>query len=632
MGCTFLLMVAPTLAAKTVLRSLDDQSFAALSERHGAYLDVRVNSADELVPAIRIYSGHLTDDLSLTRLGVVKVNAQRAFIPFHQLSPPFRRSFVQKLWPKDRADEQGNWVHYVRHAGHETLWSLSFWFTGSGKHHRAISRASNLRGSTIRKGTRLIIPHHLLIKGLQSLVIEDVFKPDDPFRASQTQILGGEEIEEADPRPLATPPTGETSAPENTTPAPDPERNLTTQQALQDSMPLRRLLSYGEDSKGPYGEYRLRRGEAIYSAVVVRFCGLVSGEDVNRVAGIIIERNGIQDETDLPVNHPIRIPYNYLEPEFRKETDPEFQAYVQNLRTIGEVSTDVEALNLKGVVVVLDSGHGGRDTGAKFGHVWEDDFVYDIMCRIKQTLERETQATVLTTTLDPSVEYKVQDVSRFTLDQDEVLLCNPRYHLNNRRVATDGVNLRWIIANHHFDRLTRAGIKPENMVFASLHADSLHPSIRGAMVYTPHAQHAPSSVGPPHTKFRQFKEYSGNQFTVSAHEKASAQAFSMKFGQLFVNHARAMGLQVHPHKPIRTVIFRKARSQPFVPAVIRYNRIPRRCLIEVCNLNNAEDRKLLALASFRQKAADAFVMALYETYGVNIDMVARNESGASTQP
>ena len=77
---------------------------------------------------------------------------------------------------------------------------------------------------------------------------------------------------------------------------------------------------------------------------------------------------------------------------------------------------------------------------------------------------------------------------------------------------------------------------------------------------------------------------------------------------------RKKGLRIHKQKPIRTVIVRNKRST-FVPAVIKYNRIPTRCLIEVCNLNNSKDRARLQDPKYRQKVADAFVAAVFETYG-----------------
>ena len=65
--------------------------------------------------------------------------------------------------------------------------------------------------------------------------------------------------------------------------------------------------------------------------------------------------------------------------------------------------------------------------------------------------------------------------------------------------------------------------------------------------------------------------------------------------------------------PIRRNVIRGGRE--WVPAILRYNRIPARVLVEVCNLNNPEDRKLLVTRGFRDKVARSLVWALVEFYG-----------------
>ena len=408
-------------------------------------------------------------------------------------------------------------------------------------------------------------------------------------------------------------------------PAPSPEpRNLASVdlsgkpeeivKQFEEVVELRKFLRWGSDEEGAFAEYRLRPGEAIYSAVVVRFCGLVRADEVRPVARLIIDRNRIADETDMAIGTPIRIPYDLLEPEFRRDDDPEFAAYLQNLQAVADVSTDISTRNLEGVYIVLDAGHGGRDPGAKVGLVWEDDFVYDIVCRIKARLERESAATVVTTVFDPSVHYRVQDTSRFTLDHDEVLLTHPSYPLSHPRVGTDGVHLRYILANHLYHQWTKDGVKPENILFASIHADFLHQGIRGNMVYIPDARDFPKRVAPS-VRFKKYREYIGNQFQFDLQSMRQAQARSMNFASFFISQSKHAGVLVHKQKPIRSVIHRN-HYKSYVPAVVKFNTIPTRCLIEVCNLNNKDDRLLLQKPSFRQKTADVFVEAVYQTYGV----------------
>jgi N-acetylmuramoyl-L-alanine amidase len=52
-----------------------------------------------------------------------------------------------------------------------------------------------------------------------------------------------------------------------------------------------------------------------------------------------------------------------------------------------------------------------------------------------------------------------------------------------------------------------------------------------------------------------------------------------------------------------------------VPAVIRHNIVPTKVLVEVGNLRNSEDLRLIADAGFRERFANAFVDALKQYYG-----------------
>ncbi|MGH9400149.1 MAG: hypothetical protein ACRD00_07255, partial [Thermoanaerobaculia bacterium] len=53
----------------------------------------------------------------------------------------------------------------------------------------------------------------------------------------------------------------------------------------------------------------------------------------------------------------------------------------------------------------------------------------------------------------------------------------------------------------------------------------------------------------------------------------------------------------------------------WVPAILRYNRIPARVLVEVCNLNSPEDRRLLVTRAYRDRVARAVASALIDFYG-----------------
>jgi len=136
----------------------------------------------------------------------------------------------------------------------------------------------------------------------------------------------------------------------------------------------------------------------------------------------------------------------------------------------------------------------------------------------------------------------------------------------------------------------------------------------------PDGRHFPSSVSPP-GHLRRYRESAGNDFNNSRKTVQRAQARSMQFAANFIKSSRERELRVHRDKPVRSLIYRNPHH-PFVPAVIRFNRVPTRVLIEVCNLNNTGDQNLLKQPEYRRGVADAFVAAVMRTYG--------NPAGAST--
>lgn len=266
-------------------------------------------------------------------------------------------------------------------------------FTGSGRNYPAIKQASNLNGDKVGQGTRLKIPEELLIGILRNK--EAVFsQPDEPIYAVKAELADEKTIVEAeetpvvsapgnqDPSPVATSPEEQdndlatmkaeeitqTETPKSTTVAqeqvlPQVERQDPGEQTAAPQQEVRPQVSYEEmvanssaqgelvysgGDENRYAVYRLKAGEAIYSSVIVRFCGLVRAEDVNRVAAEIIAFNSIKDETDLPIGFPIRIPYELLEAEFKAPEDSDYLAWVETQQELAQVSTRLEAVNLEG--------------------------------------------------------------------------------------------------------------------------------------------------------------------------------------------------------------------------------------------------------------------------------------------
>ena len=96
----------------------------------------------------------------------------------------------------------------------------------------------------------------------------------------------------------------------------------------------------------------------------------------------------------------------------------------------------------------------------------------------------------------------------------------------------------------------------------------------------------------------------------SRKEKVEAEGVSRDLAEHIVASFRAADLPLHAFEPIRRNVIRGGRE--WVPAILRYNRIPARVLVEVCNLNNPEDRRLLRTRAYREKVAEALVEALVD--------------------
>ena len=616
-----------------ILRKLDDQSFACLRVKHGAVLDIRTQKSSELLQAIQVYSGRHDLKNPWKTLSIVKINNNRALLPYRHLSPPFRTLFVKKLWPDDSTVGKF-YIHKVKYT-YESLWSIASWFTGNGQNYKKIKKATGIRSDGLRKGQKLKIPTSLLYNFLKETKI-DVVRPDDPISSRSTPLKEIETVQNEQAKPIVSNPLGkdtkekekqkkpdvtevkEEPPPPSSAPARDLPQNgssLPPDGIFSDVMKGRSVLSYGEDKKGRYAIYKLGKGEAIYSAVVVRFCGLIRGEDVNRVSQEIIVRSRIKDVTDMPVGRKLKIPYQNLMPEYKAPDDPEFVEWLENFKIIENVDTSFTRRGLSGVTVILDSGHGGKDPGAKKGNSWEDDYVYDILCRVKLLLEQHSGAKVIPTIKDLSAGFKPQNVKQFMLDQDEVLMTSPPFSLKKNTKL--GVNMRWVLSNHELSKIIAKGGDPQQVVFISLHADSLHPSLRGSMVYIPDARSYPKKRVHAAKYFKRYKEYKNSSFKSTKKEMQKAQALSMGLAVHFLSELKKQKLPVHKQIPIRSVIFRSPRARPFVPAVLNYNRVPMRILVEVCNLNNKEDRKLIKMPAYRQKVADSLAHAIHKSFGAS---------------
>jgi N-acetylmuramoyl-L-alanine amidase len=378
------------------------------------------------------------------------------------------------------------------------------------------------------------------------------------------------------------------------------------------------LLQYGSDKDGEFAVYRLRPHEALYSSVVVRFTGRVFASDVNALAEQIAGRSGIRDVTDIPIGYRVRIPFDLLQPEFLPEGHPKRKEYEASLRASARFSNQVKSRGLGGITVILDAGHGGLDSGATLGGVWESLYVYDIVLRVKRALEAQTAAQVLVTTRDGG-DFRVPDVDVLPFSRGHAVLTDPPYPIEDPKV---GVNLRWYLANSLFRKTAQSEKDAQKVIFLSIHADSLHPSLRGAMAYIPAADmrgDSYSKSGPVYALRKEVRE--SPRVTFPLDQRVQSEGLSRELAKQVVAAFQSGGLPVHPFSPVRDKIIRN--NSEWVPAVLRYNTIPSKILLEVCNLANDQDRGLIQTRAYRQRVAEALVRGIEAYYG--------QASGASAQ-
>ena len=441
------------------------------------------------------------------------------------------------------------WLHIA--VEEERLADVAEWFTGSPENAPALARENGLTEDVVPPGATLRIPAELLT---------------NPF-------LGAEPVPDTEPPNLV----------------------------------------FDQDEKGRYAVYRLRKGEALYSAVVVRFTGRLDAIDVNDLAMTIAARSGIENVHAIPVGFPVKVPLEYLSEDFLPKDDARYVERAREKAESAQFARPEIARGLAGVRVILDAGHGGRDTGTLHGGVWESTYVYDVACRLRKILSERTRAEVLMTTKDAVLGWKVPDRDALRSARNQVLLTEPVYALQD---PTVGVNLRWYLANSLIRRLGPDGgkVPPERTVFVSLHADSLHPSVRGAMVYVPGERYLRdrySRTGPAYAGYREVKEQPVVSF--NRKERVASEGASTTLANTIVSALREAGLPVHPFSPVRTHVIRAGRE--WVPAVLRYNRVPNRVLVELANLGNEEDRALMKTRGFRDAVAESMASAIVSFFG-----------------
>ncbi len=488
-------------------------------------------------------------------------------VPFDLLPSRHRQAVIRALLPRDQATPEG-WRHRVasssRGARSESLWSIAEWFTGSGENHGTLRRANSLTSNVIRPGQVILIPREMLSEPYAGML------PAAPARA----------VVAADSRTGSFPGDGP-------------------------------FVRYGSDGQGDYASYRLKAGEALYSSVVMRFTGRLLASDVNELVDQIRERNAIRDVRDLPVGYEVKIPLDLLSARYLPSDHPQRQEWEAQRSASEQIENELLALDLDGVTVVLDAGHGGRDTGAPVGGIWESAYVYDIMLRTKRLLESRTAATVVPTTRDGAT-FRIQDSDVLPHSRGHAVLTDPPYRIDNAAVAT---NFRWYLSNSIYRQSRQAGAEPRQVIFISIHADSLHPSLNGAMVYIPGLVGITNNYGKSGRVYNARREVRAEpRVSFTRTERTTSKGLSRDLAEHLLDGFQRAGLGVHHNNPIRDRIWRGRRV--YVPAQLRFNAIPAKVLLEVCNLSNDQDRRLIKTRAYRQRVAEAIVNGILSYYGV----------------
>ncbi|MEO8033395.1 MAG: N-acetylmuramoyl-L-alanine amidase [Acidobacteriota bacterium] len=537
---------------------------------------------------------------------------QRIHVPFALLRPELQRRVVGALFPGDGL-VGGGWRHIVvgdTGIEGESLWNMAEWFTGNGSNYKEIRRANPSQGLSTRKGDVVLIPEFLLAAA---------FRNGAPAFSRPGRAGGSASVATADVRAK-----GETDAPKTAAEIRGPEddtlqRATTDDDAAETAVEAVAVgpapsLTFERSAAGPYAVYRLQKGEALYSSVAIRFTGRVYSKDVGDVLARIVKFNDIDDVARIRIGYPVKIPMDLLLPEYLPADAPERVAREQSQRESAKLARHTQALNLSGIQVILDAGHGGRDVGTSHDGVYESSYVYDVMCRLKQLMEKRSAATIFTTTRSQSDGYAVIDEDELSDKTDHVVLTTPRYSLDDPVV---GVNLRWYLANSLFRHAMKAKVAKDKVVFISIHADSLHPSLRGAMVYIPGEKFVQGSFEKRDQVYlarAEVREWP--RVRHSANESLAAEGFSRNMAESIIDSFEESGLKVHPFNPIRDNVVRD--DHEWVPAIIRHNVVPTRVLIEICNLGNARDRQLMKTRRYRQHVAEAIyrgIVAYYDEPG-----------------
>lgn len=470
-------------------------------------------------------------------------------VPFAFLNYAYKKRALAQVFPKDVETDSG-WVHIVNYA--DETWSSTAEIFSDGVDYVDLLLSENgiEEEGEIRLGQVIKIPDHLLHESLRRHPLAlAARKPQDKFVAPQ--------LEPAPPKPLHSQ---------------DPELKLVTRAGKT------------------YGAYRLKRGEALYSAVVARFTGRVDADEVNEIARELLVLNGIADASKISIGTEIKIPLELIDDGLLGEEPPEIVAAPAPRRG-------------RKLHVILDAGHGGNDPGTMMRDLREDEVAFDLMRRIREGLT--AKGAHVHPLVSPNGRAEMSNGHARKAMKHEYVNVTPAYYIAEGRI---GLNLRIYLIDAIYRKLLREGVAAEDIVFMSIHLDHLHPAVEGAMIYVPGANQRASKFKASEEVFDKYHESRDRTIYFNAKENRQAEAASLAFSRSVLAALRQARLPIHAHQPVRKYVYRGGKK--WTPGIIRYNRVPTAVLIEAANFSNRKDQKRVRTPQFREQFAKAVVQAL----------------------
>jgi N-acetylmuramoyl-L-alanine amidase len=376
--------------------------------------------------------------------------------------------------------------------------------------------------------------------------------------------------------------------------------------------PLVRLKMPGTRT---FAGYSIKKGESLYSAVVVRFTGRTLAKEVNEMAAELMELNKIPDATRIRIGTQLKIPMEWISEEYLVQNTlvPEPDAVEEAEKKKKETAKMPKKKRLP-VHIILDTGHGGRDPGAVFGslkkgdRVLEDELVYDIGRRLSKSLS-SSRFIVHATVSDPNQLNPVNKLEA-KKDDDEVVLVHPQYQMKSAKIS---INMRVFLVNDIYENLVnKKKIPKENIILMSIHGDALHPSLRGTTVYYPDSRLRRAEFKIRRKVYRRRREYR-KVIRFRYRNNLLSGKMSAGFGKTIISVFKSNKLPVHHSSPVRGYYYRAGKRT--LPAILNYSRIPTSVLVEVANVHNLQDRRSVLDPKYRQRIADALAMSITSHFG-----------------